>query len=95
MTYQEVLTQNGYTKDPVPTVDTHETWTNKSDKNQVLIDVAGKEWHHMINGDIDAVGDLDQNGLEDLSQQLEQHAHHLAMESAIMGVFVQAKQRQL
>lgn len=71
MTYAEVLQKHQYTKDNAPVVDTHETWTRSGHKNeQVLIDVDGGEWHHMVNGDINKVGGLNAKGLRALDTTL-------------------------
>jgi hypothetical protein len=72
MTYAEVLQKHQYAKDNAPVVDTHETWTRAGHRNeQVLIDVNGGEWHHMVNGDINKVGQLTSKGLRTLDATLD------------------------
>ena len=48
----KLLKDNGYGKRAVGAED-HVTYTNLSDTtDQFLIDVGGKEWHHMIKGKV-------------------------------------------
>jgi hypothetical protein len=56
-----VLKQFGYGH-PQPGDDGHTTFT-KGSGDQMLIDVPGNEWHHMINGVIKKVGNLSDGSL--------------------------------
>jgi hypothetical protein len=58
------MKKHGY-GDPQPGADGHITFTKTTNpSDQMLIDVPGGEWHHMVKGVINKVGKLSGDSLE-------------------------------
>ena len=58
------MKKHGY-GNPQPGAGGHVTFTRQSHPNdQMLVDVPGNEWHHMIKGVINQIGDLKDDSLE-------------------------------
>jgi hypothetical protein len=60
--YDAVLKQHGY-ENPQKGDDGHITYS-KNPADQILIDVPGKEWHHMVKGVVKIVGNIKDDSLE-------------------------------
>ena len=59
--FDAVLKQHGY-ENPQKGDDGHITYT-KNPADQMLIDVPGKEWHHMVKGVVKIVGSIKDDSL--------------------------------
>jgi len=63
-TLDDRMKAHGY-GNPQKGVDGHVTFTSRSNaNNQMLVDVPGDEWHHMVKGVINKVGKLEGPSLE-------------------------------
>lgn len=50
---------------PEPGAHGHTTFTNENDpSDQMLVDVPGGEWHHMVKGVVNVIGHMDDGSLE-------------------------------
>lgn len=58
------MADHGYSR-PAVGADGHITYTNKEDQeDQMLMDLPGKEWHHMIKGKVTEKGSMTDDSLE-------------------------------